>query len=162
LPNRPNVVGTVELQIEASGILATSSHYSTPSISFVYGGSKFVVTDELPNVKFLNCGKTLMAHEFFTYVPRTSRIRLFIFEYENDILPEMADETLLKQISKTSHDLRNALAIPMSYAQLLEMSLAGENKKTAGELNAALEELRTALDREMAELKKTAENNGRV
>jgi hypothetical protein len=36
------------------------------SFHYLCTGPSFVVTDELANVQFQNCGKTLMVHEFFT------------------------------------------------------------------------------------------------
>jgi signal transduction histidine kinase len=74
----------------------------------------------------------------------------------------MDKEALLAQISKTSHDLRNALSVLYSYTQLLELTLGkpetAEEQKTASELSASVKDMEALLQTHVDELKKIASN----
>jgi signal transduction histidine kinase len=62
-------------------------------------------------------------------------------------------------ISKTSHDLRNALSVIYSYAQLLELSLerpdTREELASAQGLSHAVKDMEALLTERVDELKKT-------
>ena len=64
---------------------------------------------------------------------------------------------MLEKISKTSHDLRNALAVIYSHAQLLQLMLekkkSSEEYKTVVELVGSIEQMQALLTQKMDELK---------
>ena len=63
-----------------------------------------------------------------------------------------------EHISKISHDLRNALAVVYSHAQLLQLMLekkrSSDEYKTSAELVSSIEHMQEQLTEKMDELKK--------
>lgn len=68
----------------------------------------------------------------------------------------MTPDEVISKISKTSHDLRNSLAVIYSHAQLLQLMLEkkkGEEYNTATELVGSIEQMQSNFIQKMDELK---------